>query len=72
MFNRKNFNFFIPAGVNEAIDNLEHAVKEDHLVDCYLEELRAVIHQWQDVPGGFSEDEGEEVLHYYYGRHYSY
>ena len=29
------------------------------------------VHQYQDVPGGFSEEDGEEVLHYYYGRHYN-
>lgn len=72
MFNRKKFDFFIPDEVNRAIDAIERAEREHStLLDCYLEEFRAIVHDWQDVPGGFSEEDGEEVLHYYYGRHYN-
>lgn len=72
MFIRKKFDFFIPDEVNRAIDAIEKAEQEHStLLDCYLEEFRAIVHDWQDVPGGFSEEDGEEVLHYYYGRHYN-
>ena len=72
MFNRKKFDFHIPDEVNRAIDAIEKAEQEHStLLDCYLEEFRAIVHDWQDVPGGFSEEDGEEVLHYYYGRHYN-
>lgn len=72
MFNRKKFDFHIPDEVNKAIDAIEKAEQEHStLLDCYLEEFRAIVHDWQDVPGGFSEEDGEEVLHYYYGRHYN-
>lgn len=72
MFNRKIFPFHIPDEVNAAIDAIEQAEKtHDSLLDCYLEEFRTTVHQYQDVPGGFSEEDGEEVLHYYYGRHYN-
>lgn len=71
MFNRKKFDFHIPDEVNRAIDAIEKAEEHSTLLDCYLEEFRAIVHGWQDVPGGFSEEDGEEVLHYYYGRHYN-
>lgn len=70
-FKRKVFDFPIPDEVNKAIDALEQSVANNDLVDCYLEEFRTTCHAWQDVPGGFSEEDGEEVLHYYYGRHYN-
>lgn len=71
MFIRKKFDFYIPDEVNRAIDAIEKAEQEHStLLDCYLEEFRATVHGWQDVPGGFSEEDGEEVLHYYYDRHY--
>lgn len=70
-FKRLEVDFFIPAAVETAIDDLETAIlTEDPLWDCYLDELRATIHGWQDCPGGFSEEEGDELIHYYYGRYY--
>ena len=72
MFIRKKFDFYIPDEVNSAIDAIEKAeLEHSSLLDCYIEEFRSIVHQYQDVPGGFSEAEGEEVLHYYYGRHYN-
>ena len=71
-FNRAEFDFNIPEEVKTAIDNLEAAVLSDSsLVDCYLEEFRAVVH-WNevDIDGYLSEDEAEELIDYYYRRNY--
>lgn len=71
MFVRKQFSFYIPPEVNDAIDVIERSEQEqDGLLGCYLEEFRAIVHQYQDSPCEFSEADDEEVLHYYYGRHY--
>jgi len=71
-FNRADFDFEIPEEVETAIDNLEAAVLSDSsLLDCYLEEFRAIVH-WNegDMKGYLSEDEGEELIDYYYRRNY--
>ncbi len=70
-FTRLKVDFFVPEEVEKAISALEVAYLEDSPVwDCYLDELWATIHTWQDVPNGFSEEDGEKLLHYYYGRHF--
>ncbi len=70
-FKRMVVDFFVPEAVEKAITDLETAVLTgDPLWDCYLDELWSIIHGWQDAPGGFSEEDGEKLLHYYYGRHF--
>lgn len=70
-FIRKEFDFRIPAEVEEAIANLENAVLTNSLLlDCYIEEFRAVVHGNTDMPDGITEDQGEELIDYYYRRRY--
>lgn len=71
IFIRKKFNFTIPAEVKEAIDNLEQAVITDSsLFDCYLEEFRAKVHWNTEGEEGLTEEQGEELIDYYYRRRY--
>lgn len=72
-FIRKNFNFPIPQEVEEAINNLEEAVLSDStLLDCYIEEFRAITHWNTDCEGGLTEEQSEELIDYYYRRRYYY
>lgn len=71
VFIRKKFDFDIPAEICTAIDNLEKAVLEDStLFDCYLEEFRAIVHWNTGGDDGISEEQGEELIDYYYRRRY--
>lgn len=68
-FKRKQFDFKIPQEVEETIDNLENAVLTDStLLDCYLEEFRAFVHFNTDGEDGITEEQGEELIDYYYRR----
>ena len=70
-FIRKSFSFPIPAEVETAIDNLEEAVLTDStLFDCYLEEFRAIVHWNTGGDDGITEEQGEELIDYYYRRRY--
>lgn len=72
VFIRKNFDFRIPDEVAEEIDNLENAVLTDStLFDCYLEEFRAIVHWNTDGEDGITEEQGEELIDYYYRRRYT-
>jgi len=71
LFNRKHFDFVIPQEVEIAIDNLENAVLTNStLLDCYLEELRAFVHFNTGGEDGLTEEQGEEIIDYYYRRRY--
>ncbi len=70
-FVRKAFPFPIPAEVEDAIANLEHAVlTESTLLDCYLEELRAIVHWNTGGEDGLTEEQGEALIDHYYRRKY--
>ena len=70
-FKRKQFDFKIPQEVEETIDNLENAVLTDStLLDCYLEEFRAFVHFKTDGEDGITEEQGEELIVYYYRSRY--
>lgn len=72
IFVRKAFDFHIPDEVETAIANLEEAVlTESTLLDCYIEELRAIVHWNTGGEGGLTEEEGEELIDYYYRRRYA-
>lgn len=72
VFNRKYFDFPIPQEVETSISNLENAVLTNStLLDCYLEELRAFVHFNTDGEDGLTEEQGEEVIDYYYRRKYA-
>ena len=72
VFKRKHFDFLLPQEVETAIDNLENAVLTNStLLDCYLEELRAFVHFNTDGEDGLTEEQGEEVIGYYYRRRYA-
>lgn len=71
VFIRKHFDFYIPDEIETAISNLEKAVLENStLFDCYLEEFRAVVHWNTDGENGITEEQGEELIDYYYRRRY--
>lgn len=71
-FMRKNFDFHIPDEVENCITNLENAVLTNStLLDCYLEELRAFVHFNTDGEEGMTEEQGEEIIDYYYRRRYA-
>ncbi len=70
-FIRKRFSFYIPSEVEKAITNLENAVLTDStLLDCYLEEFRAIVHWNTGGEDGLTEEQGEELIDYYYRRKY--
>lgn len=71
-FKRNNFDFHIPDEVENCITNLENAVLTNStLLDCYLEELRAFVHFNTDGEDGLTEEQGEEIIDYYYRRRYA-
>lgn len=70
-FIRAEFDFPIPKLVQQSIDDLEDAVLNDSLsVDCYLQEFRANVHGCTDGEEGMTEEQGEELIDYYYRRKY--
>lgn len=71
-FKRKKFDLPIPDEVENCITNLENAVLTNStLFDCYLEELRAFVHFNTDGENGLTEEQGEEIIDYYYRRRYA-
>lgn len=71
-FVRKEFDFSIPEEVETAISNLENAVLTNStLLDCYIEEFRAVVHCNTGGDDELTEEQGEELIDYYYRRRYS-
>lgn len=72
VFIRKHFDFSVPKEIETEIDNLEKAVLEkSSLLDCYLEEFRAIVHWNTDSEDGITEEQGEELIDYYYRRRYA-
>lgn len=72
-FVEKQFDFPIPQDITTAIENLKEAVLDNSaLLDCYLEEFRAVVHWNTDEEDGITEEQGEELIDYYYRRRYAY
>ena len=72
VFIRKKFDFFVPEEVETCITNLENAVLTNStLLDCYLEELRAFVHFNTGGDDGLEEEQGEEIIDYYYRRRYT-
>ena len=71
-FVEKQFNFPIPQEIKTAIENLKKAVLNNStLLDCYLEEFRAIVHWNTDGEDGITEEQGEELIDYYYRRRYT-
>lgn len=72
-FIEKKFDFSIPEEVQTAIRNLKEAVLSNStLLDCYIEEFRAVVHWNTGGDDQLTEEQGEELIDYYYRRRYSY
>jgi len=70
-FVRKEFDFTIPIEVETAISNLENAVVTNStLLDCYIEEFRAIVHGNTGGDDELTEEQGEELIDYYYRRRY--
>lgn len=70
-FKRKQFDFPIPKLVQQSIDDLENAVITNSLsLDCYLQKFRANVHCCTDGEEGLTEEQGEELIDYYYRRKY--
>lgn len=71
-FIEKQFDFPIPQEIKTAVENLKKAVFENStLLDCYLEEFRATVHFNTDGENGITEEQGEELIDYYYRRRYA-
>ena len=71
-FFEKQFDFPIPQEIKNSIENLKKAVIENStLLDCYLEEFRAMVHFNTDGEDGVTEEQGEELIDYYYRRRYT-
>lgn len=69
MFKEGKIDFELPKEVKDEIQELKKAVLEDStLVDCYIEELRAVSHGCENDT--YTEDMSNEVIHYYTQRRY--
>ncbi len=70
-FIEKQFDFPIPGEVTSAINNLREAVLSNStLLDCYIEEFRAIVHWNTGGEEGLTEEQGEELIDYYYRRRY--
>lgn len=68
---RKRYTTGIQRDKKTAITNLENAVKTDFLLDYYIEEFRAVVHWNTGGEDGLTEEQGEELIDYYYRRRYA-
>lgn len=65
-FIEKQFDFHIPEEIKTAINNLKEAVLSNStLLDCYIEEFRAVVHWNTGGEDGITEEQGEELIDYY-------
>lgn len=66
-FKRKEFDFKLPKELEDCIDQLEWAITNSPLnVDLYQDQIRQVAHQYSDYE--ITDEEGDEVIHYYCGR----
>ena len=71
VFIRKEFNFPVPEEVEEAINELEKAVLEhSSMLDIYLDMFKQSVRFNTGGEDGMTDEQADEVLHYYYGEHY--
>ncbi len=71
-FVEKHFDFPVPKEIEIAINNIKKAVVSNStLLDCYLEEFRAIVHWNTGGENGLTEKQGEELIDYYYRRRYT-
>ncbi len=69
-FIEKRFDFPVPEEVTSAKNNLREAVLlNSALLDCYLEEFRAIVHWNTGGEEGLTEEQGEELIDYYRRRY---
>lgn len=71
VFIRKEFNFPVPEEVEDAINELEKAVLEhSSMLDIYLDMFKQVVRFNTGGEDGMTDEQADEVLHYYYNRRY--
>ena len=71
VFIRKKFDFTVPQEVENAITEFENAVLTDSAhVDIYLDEFKLSVRSATGGDGGMTDEQADEVLHYYYTRQY--
>lgn len=71
VFIKKEFNFPIPEEVDNAINELKKAVLEDSIsLDIYLDEFKLCVRSNTGGENGMTDEQADEVLHYYYNRRY--
>lgn len=71
VFIRKEFNFPVPEEVEDAINELEKAVLEhSSMLDIYLDEFKLCVRSNTGGENGMTDEQADEVLHYYYNRRY--
>lgn len=70
-FNRKKFNFPVPKEVENAITELEKAVLSNSSdLDIYLDWFKQCVRSGTGGEDGMTDEQADEVLHYYYNRQY--
>ncbi len=70
-FIRKKFDFPIPKVVEDAITELENAVLSNSIdLDIYLDEFKQNVRWGTGGEDGMTDEQADEVLHYYYNRRY--
>ena len=71
VFIRKKFDFPVPQEVENAVTELENAALTDsaHL-DIYLDKFKQSVRSATGGDGGMTDEQADEVLHYYYTRQY--
>lgn len=71
VFIRKKFDFPVPQEVENAVTELENAALTDsaHL-DIYLDKFKQSVRSATGGEGGMTDEQADEILHYYYTRQY--
>lgn len=70
-FIRKKFDFPVPQAVEDAITELEKAVLSNSIdLDIYLDEFKQNVRWGTGGEDGMTDEQADEVLHYYYNRQY--
>ena len=63
-FKRKDFNVETPPLLEEALEQLEQAIKEQSLhIDCIQDEIRSLAHGYTDLY--WDEETAEAMIDYY-------
>lgn len=71
VFIRKKFDFPVPKEVENAITELENAVLTNStMLDIYLDEFKSCVRFNTGGESGMTDEQADEVMHYYYRKQY--